>query len=180
MHLTLIIACFTAVNILMRPYSWDLYRKNASHTTSWPIHMITVDDEFPSAIPVPCKQTSTPTLNMPTDTHPILKPILQKLKSLFSLELGCTCTEQLVIDIGYNLPIKVPPHPILVALFWASSPSAPGNGPGRHYTTKYQSMVCSYCICAQNVQKNITMSNSTESQRRAHILFPEPKASNRK
>ena len=71
--------------------------------------MITVDDERPQAIPTPCKQTSIPTLDMPTDIHPALKPTLEEFKSLFSLELGRTNTTQHVIDTGNALPIQVPP-----------------------------------------------------------------------
>ena len=81
--------------------------KDPSHTASRPLHMITIDDECPQAIPAPCKQTSTPTPDMPTNVHPALTPTLQEFKSLFSIELGHTNTTQHVIDTGNALPIKV-------------------------------------------------------------------------
>ena len=74
--------------------------------------MITVDDECPQAIPTPCKQTSIPTLDKPTNIHPALTPTLEEFKSLFSLELGRTNVTQHVIDTGNALLIKVPSHPI--------------------------------------------------------------------
>ena len=94
--------------ILQLQPAWE----NPPHTIPRPLHMITIDDECPQAIPTPCKQTSIPTLDMPTNIHPALKPTLEEFKSLFSLELGCTNVTQHVIDTGNALPIKVPPRPI--------------------------------------------------------------------
>ena len=82
------------------------------HTMPQPLHTITVDDECPQAIPIPCKQTSIPTVDMPTDIHPALNATLEEFKSLFSPELGRTNTTEHIIDTGNALPIKVPPRPI--------------------------------------------------------------------
>jgi len=74
--------------------------------------MITIDDKYLQAIPIPCKCPSPATLDIPTDVHPAVIPTLEEFKSLFSLELGHTNTTQHVVDTGSAPPIKVPPRPI--------------------------------------------------------------------
>lgn len=65
-----------------------------------PCNMITLDDECPQAIPVACKHTSSPTIDMPADVHPALMFVLQEFKSLFSMELGKTTTTEHTINSG--------------------------------------------------------------------------------
>ena len=77
-----------------------------------PCHLITVDDDCPQAIPTKCRDYDPNTVDMPSDVHPSLKPVLEEFKDLFSQQLGRTNVTEHMIDTGDALPIKIPPRQI--------------------------------------------------------------------
>ena len=51
-------------------------------------------------------------LDMPSDYHPSLGPVLKEYEMLFSTQLGKTDTAKHVIDTGEALPVKMPSRPV--------------------------------------------------------------------
>ena len=74
--------------------------------------MLALDEEYPQAIPAKAKDDGQAELEMPTEYHPALKPVLKEYEVLFKQELGQTNVAEHVIDTGDALPTRVPPRPI--------------------------------------------------------------------
>ena len=73
---------------------------------------VTIDDDYPQAIPVKCADKNCIQFEMPTDVHPELEAVIQEFEELFSKQLGQTNVTRHVIDTGEATPIKVPPRQI--------------------------------------------------------------------
>ena len=70
-----------------------------------------LDSDYPQAIPYPTT-AMTPELEMPSDFHRSLGPLLQRHSKIFSKTLGKTPVTEHAINTGNSLPVKVPPRPI--------------------------------------------------------------------
>ena len=73
---------------------------------------VTIDEDCPQAIPVKCNDKDQIQLEMPTDIHPELRPVVQEFEELFSKQLGQTNVTKHIIDTEEATPIKVPPRQI--------------------------------------------------------------------
>ena len=73
---------------------------------------VTIDEDCPQAIPVKCNDKDQIQLEMPTDIHPELRPVVQEFEELFSKQLGQTNVTKHIIDTVEATPIKVPPRQI--------------------------------------------------------------------
>ena len=74
--------------------------------------MLTLDDEFPQAIPTTMKNIDIPSFDMPTEVHPALKQLIESHRTIFSEQLGRTSVISHAIDTGDSSPVRVPPRPI--------------------------------------------------------------------
>ena len=74
--------------------------------------MLTLDDEFPQAIPTTMKNIDIPSFDMPTEVHPALKQLIESHRTIFSEQLGRTFVISHAIDTGDSSPVRVPPRPI--------------------------------------------------------------------
>ena len=73
---------------------------------------VTIDEDCPQAIPFKCNDKDQIQLEMPTDIHPELRPVVQEFEELFSKQLGQTNVTKHIIDTVEATPIKVPPRQI--------------------------------------------------------------------
>jgi len=73
---------------------------------------LTLDEEFPQAIPTMTNSSQQPSFDMPTDVNPDLHHVITDHKQLFSEQLGKTNVTNHMIDTGDATPVKVPPRPI--------------------------------------------------------------------
>ena len=73
---------------------------------------MTIDEDYPQAIPVKSDSKDQIQLEMPTDVHPELRSVVQEFEGLFSKQLGQTNVTKHIIDTGEATPIKVPPRQI--------------------------------------------------------------------
>ena len=77
-----------------------------------PCYLVSIDDDCPQAIPTKCQDYGSARIDMPSDIHPSLAPVLDEFKALFSQQLGKTNVTEHIIDTGDVLPIKIPPRQI--------------------------------------------------------------------
>ena len=77
-----------------------------------PCYLVSIDDDCPQAIPTKCQDYGSARIDMPSDIHPSLAPVLDEFKALFSQQLGKTNVTEHIIDTGDALPIKIPPRQI--------------------------------------------------------------------
>ena len=73
---------------------------------------VTIDEDCPQAIPVKCNDKDQIHLEMPTDIHPELRPVVQEFEELLSKQLGQTNVTKDIIDTVEATPIKVPSRQI--------------------------------------------------------------------
>lgn len=69
--------------------------------------MLVLDDQCPQAMPFRNETDGQRKLDMSSDYHPSLGPILKEHESLFSTQLGKTDTTKHIIDTGEAQPVKV-------------------------------------------------------------------------
>lgn len=73
---------------------------------------LVLDEECPPAMPFKSNTGDQAELDMPTEYHPALRPVLREHQKLFKTQIGRTHVTEHVIDTGDAAPVKVPPRPI--------------------------------------------------------------------